>query len=202
MKFFKNKSMALQTRFNAGRGELPLNNAQVYDEKHAGNLSCILISSIHPSLLVWLSAALFFFTACSLFAASGPVRVWEKQELTFTADNHYSNAYTQVVVWVDLSGPDFDKRVYGFWDGGQTFRVRFVATAPGNWSWKSGSSPNDPGLDDKTGSFTAITWTEAELKENPLRHGFLRASANNHALDYADGTPFLAIGDTWYSLGT
>lgn len=202
MKFFKNQSMALQTRFDAGRGELPLNNAQVYDEKHAGNLFCILISSIHPSLLVWLSAALLFFTACPLFAASGPVHVWEKQELTFTADNHYSNAYTQVVVWVDLTGPGFNKRVYGFWDGGQTFRVRFVATAPGTWSWKSGSSPNDPGLDGKTGSFTAITWTEAELKENPLRHGFLRASANNHALDYADGTPFLAIGDTWYSLGT
>jgi len=45
-------------------------------------------------------------------------------------------------------------------------------------------------------------WTETEKNENPLRRGFLRASSNNHALNYADGTPFLAIGDTWYSLGT
>lgn len=134
--------------------------------------------------------------------AAETIHVWEKQELTFTAENHYNNPYTEVIVWVDLAGPAFNKRVYGFWDGGQTFRVRLVATAPGTWTWKSGSNPDDPGLSGETGSFTAIDWTEAEKNENPLRHGFLRATANHHALEYADGTPFLAIGDTWYSLGT
>lgn len=135
-------------------------------------------------------------------ANAADVHVWEKQELTFTAVNKYSNAYKEVMVWVDLKGPGFDKRVYGFWDGGQTFRVRLVATAPGLWTWESGSDPEDPGLAGNSGSFTAVEWTDAEMNENPLRHGFLRASANNHALDYADGTPFLAIGDTWYAVGT
>ena len=60
---------------------------------------------------------------------------------------------------------------------------------------------NDPGLTGKTGSFTAIDWSEKEKTENPLRHGFLRASANHHALNHADGTPYFAIGDTWYSMG-
>ena len=61
-------------------------------------------------------------------AALTPVHVWEKQELTFTAERTYANTYTDVIVWVDLVGPGFSKRVYGFWDGGQTFHLRVLAT--------------------------------------------------------------------------
>jgi len=147
-----------------------------------------------------LQLALVFITFHA--AAAQPIHVWETQELAFTAKNSYKNAYTDVTVWVDLSGPNFKKRVYGFWDGGDTFHVRLVATQPGAWSWRSGSNPNDPGISGKSGSFTAIDWTEKEKNENPLRHGFLRASDNHHALNHADGTPFFAIGDTWYSLGS
>lgn len=128
--------------------------------------------------------------------------VWEKQEITLQASKAFANPYTDVVVWIDLTGPGFQKRVYGFWDGERTFRVRFVATAPGRWTWRSGSSPSDAGLSAQTGSLTATEWTDEQKQENPLRHGFLRATANQHALEHADGTPFIAIGDTWYSLGT
>src|SRR5215831_7725439 len=130
------------------------------------------------------------------------VHVWEKQELTFTASREFPNAYTDVTVWVDLTGPGFQKRVYGFWDGARTFRVRVVATAPGTWRWRSGSTPADSGLAGKRGSFAAAPWTEAEKQQNTLRRGFLRATANQHALQHADGTPFFVLGDTWYSVGT
>lgn len=140
--------------------------------------------------------------AASAFAAGPAAHVWEKQEVTLTAAKTYANAYTGVTVWLDLSGPGFSKRVYGFWDGGQTFRVRIAATAPGTWRWRSGSSPSDPGLAGKSGSFTAVEWTEQEKQANPLRHGFIRATPNQHALQHADGTPFFVIGDTWYSVGT
>lgn len=66
-------------------------------------------------------------------------------------------------------------------------------------NWKSGSNPNDAGLSGKSGSFTAIKWSEPEKNEKPLRRGFLRPSENHHALNHADGTPFFIIGDTWYS---
>jgi len=135
-------------------------------------------------------------------AASGTVHVWEKQELTFTSAASFTNPYTDAAVWVDLDGPHFHKRVYGFWDGGRTFRVRVVATAPGLWKWTSGSSPRDAGLAGKTGSFNAVGWSEAEKQENPLRRGFLRATANGHALETADGTPFFVLGDTWWATGT
>jgi Protein of unknown function (DUF4038)/Domain of unknown function (DUF5060) len=135
-------------------------------------------------------------------AVAAKVHVWEKHELRFTTAKSYSNPYTEAIVWVDLEGPNFRKRVYGFWDGGRTFRVRVLATAPGVWKWRSGSAPDDTGLSGKTGSFVAAAWAEEEKKQNPLRGGFLRASANQHALETADGTPFFVLGDTWWSAGT
>ncbi len=128
--------------------------------------------------------------------------MWEKQEIVLTSERTFPNPYTDVTVWVDLTGPGFNKRVYGFWNGGNEFCVRVVATAPGAWRWRSGSEPADAGLAGKTGTFEAIEWTEAEKQENPLRRGFLRATANNHALETADGTPFFVVGDTWYAAGT
>ncbi|MBS1874325.1 MAG: DUF4038 domain-containing protein [Acidobacteria bacterium] len=134
-------------------------------------------------------------------ALAAPLHVWEKHEITLESARAYGNPYTDVTVWVELTGPNFRKRVYGFWDGGSTFRVRVTATAPGRWTWRSGSTPPDPGLAGKSGAFDAIAWTEADKNANPLRRGFLRATANGHALEQADGTPFLVIGDTWYATG-
>jgi hypothetical protein len=134
--------------------------------------------------------------------AAAAVHVWEKQEVTLTAKAAFANPYTDARVWVDLDGPGFHRRVYGFWDGGATFRVRVVATSPGTWKWRSGSTPADRGLAGKSGSFTAVAWSEEEKQANPLLHGFIRPTANHHALEHADGTPFFAIGDTWYPAGT
>ncbi len=130
------------------------------------------------------------------------MHIWEKQELTFTSRHSFSNPYTDVTVWVDLSGPGFRKRVYGFWDGGNTFKVRLLATAAGKWKWRSGSEPSDAGLAGKRGAFDAVDWSEEEKRENPLRRGFLQATPDHHALQLADGTPFFVQGDTWYAAAT
>jgi hypothetical protein len=147
-------------------------------------------------------AWLFCVLAAAAMSASASVHVWEKQELTLTSARSFANPYTDVTVWVDLTGPNFKKRVYGFWDGGQTFRVRVLASEPGTWTWRSGSNPSDPGLAGKSGRFTAVAWTEQEKQQNPLRRGFLRPTPNHHALEQADGAPFLVIGDTWWAAGT
>ena len=148
-------------------------------------------------LLVSLITILF----CNISFSQSPTHVWEMKELSFTAAENYKNPYTDVKMWVELSGPDFNRKVFGFWDGNKVFKVRVVATKPGKWTWKSASNTNDAGLSNKTGSFDAIEWTEDEKKENPLRHGFIRASANKHALIHADSTPYIAIGDTWFGAG-
>jgi hypothetical protein len=149
-------------------------------------------------VLAVLSIALVF----SARAASNSVHAWEKVELSFSASNHYTNPYTQVTMWVDLKGPGFEKRCYGFWDGSNVFRVRVLAPRAGNWSWISGSNPEDSGLGGKHGAFTAVDWTEAEKEAVPTRRGLIRPTANGHAFEWADGTPFVLLADTWYAAPT
>ena len=129
---------------------------------------------------------------------SSKIHIWEMKEIVLKAEKHYDNCYKEVECWVDLEGPEFSKRVYAFWDGGNVFRVRLVATAPGKWTYRSGSNQkNDEGLNNQTGEFNAVMWTEEDKIENPNRRGFIRSTSNGHALQYADGTPFFLIGDTW-----
>ena len=157
---------------------------------------------------------LLFYSIISMLLCSGfsvnakagdtlAVHTWEMQQVVLKADKKYANNYTDVTCWVDLDGPEFSKRVYAFWNGGNVYIVRLVATKPGIWKWKSGSNqPDDKGLNNRTGEYTAIAWTAQEIGKNPNRHGFVRATPNGHALQYADGTPFFLTGDTWLAGST
>ncbi len=159
---------------------------------------------MHNQIARLLSTLIFLLFAWPAAARlqSGEVHVWQVQEITLAAARQYANPYVDVECWVELQGPDFKRRVYGFWDGGRTFKVRIVATRPGEWSWRVGANrTDDPGLTG-AGKFRAVAWSEAGLAENPNRRGFVRATDNGHALRYADGTPFFLTGDTWLAAST
>lgn len=141
-------------------------------------------------------------TALCSYSSAADTHTWEKVEIKLTAENSYSNPYTDVEVWVRLKGPSFDKKVHGFWDGEKTFRVRMMATEPGTWTWTSHSNPVDAGLSGRSGRFKAISWTEAEKQANPNRRGTIRPTSNGRALQYADGTLFFLLCDTHWSAGT
>lgn len=152
-----------------------------------------------------------FVLATALFSAApaharlnfGDTHVWQLQEIIFEASRDYPNPYADVDLWIELEGPNFKKRVYGFWDGGRTWRVRFVAIAPGEWQWRSASNqPDDTGLNNGGGKFNAFPWSESDIAENPNRRGFVRVSENGRGLRYADGTPFFLVGDTWLAGAT
>ena len=130
------------------------------------------------------------------------IHMWDVHEIVLHAKNNYNNPYTDVTVWAQLKGPGFDKRVYGFWDGGDTWRIRVTATAPGTWTYTTGASVPDAGLAGISGGYFALEWTEEEKEENPCRRGIVRASRNGHAMEYADGTPYVMVGDTWWPLAT
>ncbi len=148
-------------------------------------------------------APILVVMASASAAGQTVTHVWDMPEIEFRAAQPYRNPYTEVLCWVDLNGPAFSGRVYAFWDGGDVFRVRVVATAPGKWSWVSGSNqPRDKGLNGKSGTFVAQEWSEQEKRQNPNRHGFLRPTQNGHALQYADGAPFFLVGDTWLAAST
>ncbi|WP_116106228.1 DUF5060 domain-containing protein [Lewinella sp. IMCC34191] len=148
---------------------------------------------------------LFLFVASTLIGqdATGTYHVWEVVEIELAAAKDYANPYAEVTCWAELEGPDFSKRVYGFWDGDSTFRIRLTAPAPGEWTYTTASNqPDDAGLNGHSGTFLAEPWTAGELAENPVRRGYLRPDATGHALQFADGTPFFMLGDTWLAGST
>ncbi len=135
-----------------------------------------------PGLFLW------GIVVCSLIGPgvrAAPVHTWETVEITLHATKAHADPYAGAQVWVDLEGPGSSKRCYGFWDGGNTLRVRMMATAPGTWTWRSGSETEDAGLAGQSGTFEAMSWTDAEEQANsnhapggtlhqPLRRATLR----------------------------
>ncbi len=150
-----------------------------------------------------LTVMLFSITSINLFAQNDRYSVMEVVEITFNSQQQYDNPYMDVDVWIDLKKSGSTNEVYRipvFWDGGNVFRARLVATSPGNWTWNiiNGTVENrDQGFIGKSGSFTADA---ADVGSNPNNRGFIRVDpSTNRTLEYADGTPFFYTADTSWS---
>lgn len=127
-----------------------------------------------------------------------PVPVWTRWEQVLKSEKEYANPYRDVTLRVTFKGPkgqSFDG--YGFWDGGQTFKIRAAFSVPGEWTWSTScSETTDNGLNTHSGRVMVKPYAGA----NPIyQHGFLKVSDNRRYIVYADGKPFLWIGDTPWS---
>ena len=87
----------------------------------------------------------------------------------------------------------------GYWTGGQTWRIRFSPTLPGAWTWMASSKTGDSGFTG-TGSFYATPPSQADMKTNPNLHGHVHV--NGEYFTYADKTPFLPLGDTFWRMNS
>ncbi|WP_166521542.1 LamG-like jellyroll fold domain-containing protein [Zobellia amurskyensis] len=145
---------------------------------------------------------LYSWTSASVFAQSASYSVMEVVEVEFKSQQQYSNPYMDVDVWVELQKEGSPGEVYRipiFWDGGNVFRGRLVATSPGNWTWKvldETVTKSDRGFIGKSGAFSAAI---ADVSSNPNNRGFIRVAPNKRTLEYADGTPFFFTADTSWS---
>jgi hypothetical protein len=99
------------------------------------------------------------------------------------------NPFTDVRFAVRFAYKHRTVTVEGFYDGEETFRVRFMPDALGEWRYETLSSL--PALHGKTGTFTCV---EAE----PGAHGPVRVHDTYH-FAYADGTPYHPFGTTCYA---
>jgi len=138
---------------------------------------------------------MFVAVAASLVAAVPRPHVWERWEHALTSARTYDNPYADVTLRVRFTGPEGRSIAgYGFWEGGEVFRVRCAFPVSGVWRWETEcSDAGNPGLHRQRGTVEVVPYRG----EHPLyRHGFLKVSADRRYLAHDDGTPFFWLGDT------
>jgi hypothetical protein len=119
-----------------------------------------------------------------------PVRTLHEWE--FHAEHSYAEPFTDLTVDAHFSAPSGETfSVPGYYDGGNTWRVRFNPGEAGSWTYHIVSRPEDPGL-------SAVGVFEVAPR---AYHGFLRATPGAAwGFRYESGEPVLIFGDTTYNL--
>jgi hypothetical protein len=129
------------------------------------------------------------------FAAKLPlVGKWERFELTLKSGRAYTNALQEAEVRALFVSPLGEtNRVYGFWDGGRTWRVRFAPDFPGRWTYRTLCSDTaNAGLHEQTGE---LMCGAATGRSRFGEHGPVQVARDHKHLEHADHTPFLWLGD-------
>ncbi len=124
---------------------------------------------------------------------------WVAEEISFISEKKYANPFEDVDVDLLLYG---DGKVYtipAFWDGGDTWKIRFVCPAAGDWYYKTVCTDEEnTSLHSRTGK---VVCTEYSGNLDIYKHGFVTTAYGKKYFTYADGTPFFYLGDTHWSLG-
>lgn len=128
-------------------------------------------------------------------AAGTELPKWTRFEQSFQSSVNYDNPLQQARLTVSFVPPKGDPiKVDGFWDGGQTWRVRFAPSQTGPWSYTTTcSDESNSGLHKQSGQFTC---TEPSGQGRFQQHGPIHVSADGFYLQHDDGTPFFFLSDT------
>jgi len=116
------------------------------------------------------------------------VEQWNRFEILIK-HTFKGNPYSGVKLSATFVGKDTSFVVSGFYDGDDTFRIRFMPPKIGIWTYKTLS--NVPALNKKTGSFECV-------KASVNNHGMVKVS-DTYNFKYADGKQYYPFGTTAYA---
>ena len=118
---------------------------------------------------------------------SNVIEKWDYFELALKADTS-DNPFLDMTLEADFSYQHRTITVAGFYDGDQTYRVRFMPDMEGTWRYVTRS--NLAALDGQQGEITCVA-------PSGNNHGPVRVIDQYH-FAYADGTPYHPVGTTCY----
>ena len=120
--------------------------------------------------------------------AQSQVPQWEQFETSFTLHTA-KNPFTDVTLKATFTHAVSGKMITvdGFYDGDDTYRIRFMPTEQGKWTYTTRSS--EQAMNGKTGAVECV---------KPINHGMVSAGMD-HDFHYADGTPYRPVGTTSYA---
>lgn len=142
-------------------------------------------------MCVFLCGSGTFETVCADEQASASVaqqEQWGLLEVSLPGPSE-GNPFVDVQLSARFTHGDNEQVVTGFYDGGGTYRIRFMPGEAGRWGYKTQS--NVASLNGKTGHFEVG-------KPTKNNHGPVRVH-NTYHFAYADGTPYKPIGTTCYA---
>lgn len=117
-----------------------------------------------PACVVALVALALPLSASAASAAPARVGIWDRFEASVENLQPYSNPFRDVALDVTFTAPD-GRRIefWGFYDGGTTWRFRFMPDAIGSWRYTATftetSVANVSAVPTSTRKFTALTGT-------------------------------------------
>jgi hypothetical protein len=125
---------------------------------------------------------------------------WREVDIAF-AGPQAANAYTDVDAWVIFnheSGRQLRRPL--FWDGGTTYRVRFVSTQlQGEWQWSVHTARPDHDFTPASGAL--ITGPPAQdHPHRALTRGFVGAHPSGRSFSFADRSPAFLVFDTAWAM--
>lgn len=155
----------------------------------------VVLSAVSPA--VWCGAA--EPPRATVAPESRTLEQWDLYEITLTAAQVPAHPFRDVQVSAEFVHSDTGEKIAvpGFFDGdgaggqvGRTWKIRFMPTKPGRWTWRTTATLPETGLGGHTGELTGTP-----------------PSAGNHGpiagpkppclhLSHADGQPAFLIG-TW-----
>lgn len=100
-----------------------------------------------------------------------------------------ANSFQDVNLTALFTGKDTSFVVYGFYDGDDIFKIRFMPNQTGTWNYTTTSNKKE--LTGKKGTFECV-------KATGNNHGMVKVS-NTYNFKYADGKQFYPFGTTAYS---
>ncbi len=146
---------------------------------------------------------ILYSLACQCFISGNNTAIekWDKKELVFESQRLYDNPlYEMDFFGAEFTAPSGEKVVVrGFWDGGTTWKIRFMPDQIGKWKYKTICSDNaNESLNGAEGTFKCV---RNRGKHDIYRRGSLKHTAGTYHLAYNDDEPFLYIGCTAWNGG-
>ena len=124
---------------------------------------------------------------------------WRVVEIVYESNKDYEKPFEDAELDLTLCGNGVMYKIPGFWDGGNTWKVRFVCPSAGKWQFKTVcSDETNAGLHGRTGE---VECSEYRGDLEIYKHGFVTTRYAEKYLKYDDGKPFYYLGDTHWSLG-
>jgi Protein of unknown function (DUF4038)/Domain of unknown function (DUF5060) len=118
-------------------------------------------------------------------------------EWSYESDRAYDDPFMQVELEAEITFPDGQKRIVpAYWSGDRYWSFRFSSGQTGVHRFLTRcSDAANSGLHQKKGSIRLSRYEG----DNPLyRHGPLKVSADRRHFEFANGTPFFWLADSWW----